>query len=65
VQLCAPRNSICYFQSLKDQKEKQKLDYMLFNMPKVSTIYVTGGAGTGARGSESHNTTWESHIHPC
>jgi len=38
VQLCAPRNAILYFQSLKLSREQSKLDY-LYGMTKVSDIY--------------------------
>ena len=38
VQLCAPRNAILYFQSLKFSKERSKLSY-LHGMRKVTDIY--------------------------
>ncbi len=39
VQLCAPRNAIIYFQTLKENKEKSKLEYML-KMNKASDAYA-------------------------
>ena len=39
IQLCAPRNSILYFQSLKETKEKSKLEYMR-KMAKAADAYA-------------------------
>ena len=40
VQLCAPRNAICYFEHLRQEKEKAKVHYMFNNMPRVSLVYA-------------------------
>ena len=40
VQLCAPRNAILYFQSLKEKRQQKKLQYMMNQMPNVQSIYV-------------------------
>ena len=42
VQLCAPRNAIMYYQSLKAKREKQKLEYMQSEMPSVKDIHSAG-----------------------
>lgn len=39
VQLCAPRNAIMYFQSLKYKREKLKHEYMQNQMPSHTKIY--------------------------
>ena len=39
VQLCAPRNAIMYFQSLKYKREKLKHEYMQNQMPGHTKIY--------------------------
>jgi len=41
VQLCAPRNAICYFEHLRQEKEQAKVDYMFQSMPKVSLVYAS------------------------
>ena len=39
VQLCAPRNAIMYFQSLKYKRERVKHEYMESQMPSHTKIY--------------------------
>jgi len=39
IQLCAPRNAVLYFDSLKEKQELAKLDY-LGRMNKVSDVYT-------------------------
>ena len=39
VQLCAPRNAINYFKSLKDKQKKLKLDYITQNLRSPAIIY--------------------------
>ena len=39
VQLCAPRNAINYFKSLKDKQKKLKLDYITQNLRSPTIIY--------------------------
>lgn len=39
VQLCAPRNAIHYFKSLKDKKKQQKLEYVVQTLRSPATIY--------------------------
>ena len=44
VQLCAPRNAILYFQSLKEKRQATKLHYLMNQMPNVQQIYVKRGS---------------------
>ena len=39
IQLCAPRNAILYFQSLKEKRQTKKQQYMMQDMPNIKSIY--------------------------
>lgn len=47
MQLCAPRNAILYFQSLKEKRQHKKLQYMMNQMPNIQSIYVKKNQADG------------------
>ena len=54
IQLCAPRNAVQYFRSMKDKAKQTKMDYVLKDLANPASIYTDEELAT--RGSDKQRS---------